>query len=263
MTRGNSKIKFGLFFLLVVLIIFTIKPSIRMRVKKPFYASLAPVQRNFEAADHFLLGLGEVVVNLNHWQEVVTQLQKDKLGLLARNAELLQLEEENKNLREALDMELQKDFQMELVQIIGKRLEQEEIIINKGKEDGLEEGMPVINSHKVLAGKLTQVNSNTSRVRFIFHPESSFSANLKDKEMEGEVKGQGDFKIKFDFIPADEKIGKGQVVVTNALGEIYPPGLLIGEIESVKQRDVKPFQVAQVDPYYKVNNDFLFVITNY
>lgn len=263
MGKRNSKIKFGLALLLIILIVVTIKPSIRTGIKKPFYTLLNPIQKRFKKADTFLLSLGQVVANLNHWQKRVVQLEKDKTSLLARNAELQQLEKENGSLREALGMDLQKDFGMKLARVTGKRLEQEELIINKGKSEGIKKGMPVINSQKVLVGRIIRASENASRIRMISHPEVNFSAKLKDKKMEGEIKGQGNFGVKFDFIPADEKIKPDQVVVTDALGGDYPPGLLIGKIESVEQRDVKSFQVAEVDIYYKANNDYLFVITNY
>lgn len=263
MGKRNNKIKFGLALLLIVLIVVTIKPSIRTGVKKPFYTLLNPIQKRIKRANSFLLSLGQVVANLNHWQERVVQLEKDKFSLLSRNNELQQLEKENKSLREALDMDLQKDFKMKLVRVTAKNLKQNEIIINKGDNDGISKGMPVVNSQKMLVGRIIRASESASRIRIISHPEANFSAKLKDKKMEGEIKGQGNFGVKFDFIPVDKKIKQGQVVVTDALGGTYPAGLLVGKIKSVEQRDVKPFQIAELDIYYKANNDYLFVITNY
>lgn len=251
----------GLILLLVILIGLTAKPSFRMKAKEPFYSLLNPVQEKFETADSFLISLNEVVVNLNKWQERMERLERARMSLLAENADLRQVEKENKTLRKALDMELQKDFQLKLVRITGKRLEQEQIILNKGRNDGLEKNMPVVGADRIVIGKTIKVGDNTSRVRLISHPETSFSAHLKNKEMEAEIEGQKGFGIRLNFIPSEVKVEKGQVVVTGALGGVYPAGLLVGEIKQVEQRDVKSFQVAEVDPYFKADGDFLFVIT--
>lgn len=261
--KGKGKIKLGLILLLIVLVVITIKPSIRMKTKEPFLLLFNPVQERLKAVDSFLVSLNKVVINLNNWQQEITQLEREKMNLLAENAELRKIREENDDLRKALEMELQKSFQLKLVRLTGKRLGQEQIIVDKGQSDGIEKGMPVVNAERVVVGKITQLGDKISRVRLISHPESVFSAQLKDEKMEAEIKGEGNFGVKLDFIPSGQKIEQGQVVVTSALSGDYPAGLLVGEIKQVRQRDVKPFQVAEVDPYFEVDEDFLFIITDY
>ena len=86
---------------------------------------------------------------------------------------------------------------------------------------------------------------------------------LKEKELEAEVKGQGNFEIQLDFIPVEKEVKKGQVVITGSLGDNYPPELLVGEIKELKQKDVKPFQIAEIEPFFERNSEYLFIIKDY
>lgn len=258
----TKKIKLGFIIVLIALVGITFKPSIRLKVKKPFYSLFQPIQKRFETADRFLGSLGRVITNLNSLRKRLVELEREKLRLLEENAQLQQVERENESLRKALDMELHQEFKLELVRVIGKRLEQKQIVLGKGSEDGIKKGMPVVTSQKVVVGSVTRAGEDVSRVRLISHPETRFSAQLKDRKIKSEIKGQGTSKLKLDFIPQDQQVKPGQVVVTSALGGEFPPGLLVGEIKQVKQKNVKPYQVADVKPYSEFNN-FLFVITDY
>jgi len=257
----ESKIKLGLIGLILILVMVTINPSLRLKVKQPFYSVLKPVYLKFRTANSFLGSWGRVISNLNSLRSEMERREKERLRLLTRISEMEQTEVENEELRKALEMELQEEFQMTLVRVIGNRQDQHQVVLSKGRRDGIEKGMPVINSQKVVGGEVVQVSKGISKVRLASHPQTSFSAQLKDEKIEGEIKGDGS-GLKLDFIPQDEKVEKGQVVVTSALGGDFPAGLLIGEVEQIKQKDVAPFQIATVKPYFEFNK-FLFVITAY
>ena len=114
------------------------------------------------------------------------ELKKLNQELLARVAFLAKTEEENRMLREALGLELQKDFQLVLADILSKDIAGDSILINKGLEDGLAVEMPVINEQKVLLGQISEVYQNYCRVMLVSDPESSFPAEIQEK---GEITG--------------------------------------------------------------------------
>jgi len=261
--KKKSKIKLALVIFLVVLIGVTAKSSLRADFKDPLCNLFEPVQQKFKSVDSFLISLKEVVVNLNQWQRRITQLEKEKMRLMAKNVKLQQVEKENETLRKALEMELEQSFGLIFTKVIGKRIEQGHFILNKGSGDGVKKGMPVINSNKNVVGKIIQVGRSNSRVRLISHPDSVFSAQIQEQDVKAEIKGEGGYRVKLDFIPADKKVEKDQIVITSSLGKDYPEGLLVGKIKNVEQKDVKPFQVANVKPYFEKNNDHLFIINNY
>ncbi len=49
-------------------------------------------------------------------------------------------------------------------------------------------------------------------------------------------------------IPYDAKVKKGQTVITSGLGGVFPPGLLIGKVVSVKTDQYGLNQTAYIKP---------------
>ena len=77
------------------------------------------------------------------------------------------------------------------------------------------------------------------------------------------VKGKGGFEVSFDLVPKDKEISEGDLIVTSALGGVFPQGFLVGEIKGVRKSDVEQFQTAEIKPGFNLENlDYLFVITN-
>jgi rod shape-determining protein MreC len=51
-----------------------------------------------------------------------------------------------------------------------------------------------------------------------------------------------------ELLPSDTPIAEGDLVVTSGLGGNYPPGILIGSVQSLEQRLQSPFQKAVLQP---------------
>ncbi|GAG43041.1 unnamed protein product, partial [marine sediment metagenome] len=169
-------------------------------------------------------------------------LKFENQALLSQIVTLKELENENKTLREALKIGLEKDFKLILSQIIGKDISQDFILVDKGEKDGVSEGVPVITQQKVLVGKICEVYESFSKVMLISNKKSSFDVKILDKDISGVIKGKGDFKILLDLVPRDKEIFNGDTVISSSMGGIFPSGLLVGRIKEIKKSDVDPFQ---------------------
>jgi rod shape-determining protein MreC len=65
----------------------------------------------------------------------------------------------------------------------------------------------------------------------------------------------------FDLVTQNEVIKAGDQITTSGLGNDYPPGLLVGEIVSIRSSTSELFQKAFVSPAAELRNlKFLFVI---
>ena len=202
---------------------------------------------------------------------LIPQPQKLKKNL--ENQELLSqvvalgnLKKENKTLREALGIELQKDFKLTLSQIIGKDISQDLILIDKGAKDGIAEDMPVITEQRVLIGRISEVYEGFSKVMLISHKGSSFDAKIQkeEKDITGVIRGQGSFRILLDLIPSEENLVQEDIVVTSVLGGIFPERLLVGKIKQIKRSDVEPFQQAEIEAFFDISQiETLFIILEF
>jgi len=247
--------------IVVILLVFLLN-VFQKEVRSLFYSFSAPIQKVLWGAGEGTSDSLQSIVRVKTLKQELDELKLENQELLSQVVALKDLKEENETLRQALGLELQKDFKLSLVQIIGKDISQDFILIDKGSKDGISENMPVITQQKVLVGKIGQVYENFSKVMLISHKESSFDAKIDD--ISGVVKGQGDFRTLFDLIPREENLSQGDIIVTSALGGIFPKGLLVGRIKEIKRNDVDPFQQAEIEPFFDISqSEILFIILEF
>ena len=184
--------------------------------------------------------------------------------LLTEKVYLKNLEKENEELREALGLGLEKEFKPSLARVIGKDISQDFILINKGFEEGLSKGLSVITPQKILVGKIYEVYRNYSRVMLISNKESSFDGKIAEKEILGQVVGQGNLKVSLDLIPPDKEVSEGDLVETSILGGIFPEGLLIGKVDKIQKSDIQTFDKAEISPFLNLDKlETIFVILGF
>lgn len=234
------------------------------QIKGFFYSISSPFQKIFWQAGQTTAKWGEAIWKIKTLKEDNENLILQKQELMSINAQLRKMEEENRALREALGAGMRGDFQLMLSQIVSKDISQDSFRIDKGAKDGLIKDMPVVTSQKVLLGKINKVSQNYSEMILISHPESTFDVKIQDKEAQGVIKGGGDSQIALELITREQELQVGDAIVTTALGGLSPPGLLIGQIESLSHYDIDPFQGAAISPAFNINQlSFIFVITGF
>jgi len=156
-------------------------------------------------------------------------------------------------LRESLNLELEKDFDLKLAHIIAQDISQGTIIIDKGSKDLVQIGMPIITSEHALVGRINEIYDNYSQVALITAPNVSFDVKIGPEEIDGLAKGSGNNNIKVDLVPKDKKLIEGLTVSTSQLGGIFPAGLLVGTITQVNNSDVNTFQSAEITPAFDLH----------
>lgn len=121
------------------------------------------------------------------------------------------------------------------------------IMIDKGTEDGVRYGMPVV-TQQGLVGRVDAVIAGASRVKLISDSTSVVNVRLKSAEIEVQLQGSLTGDIFLDMIPLDETVELGDVVLTSGLGGNYPPNIFVGQVLSTQRRDNAIFQTASVQP---------------
>jgi rod shape-determining protein MreC len=250
--------------LIIIFFVFLNLGSISPRVKNLFYLVSEPAQKWLWQKGAHLSNFFETISEIKSLKKELDQEKLKNKTLMSENLALSELKKENETLREALGIGLKKDFKLIFSQVIAKDVSSDSIRIDKGFKDGVKNGLPVITQQKILIGKISQVSENFSDVMLISNKESSFDAKILDTETYGIIKGKGNFELDFDLVPKEKEMRKGDFLVTSALGGVFPPGLLIGEIKEVKNSDVELFQKAEIKPAFDIKElEFLFVITEW
>lgn len=137
------------------------------------------------------------------------------------------------------------------------------VIINKGSDQGLRKGMPVI-TNQGLVGSIAAVTAGASRVQLINDPGSSINVFLEQSGEEAVLNGQITGEIQLDMIRQDAVIQPGDLVLTSGLGGNYPANIVIGQVVTVKNEASELFQTASIQPAADFSQlEIVLIITNF
>ena len=127
------------------------------------------------------------------------------------------------------------------------------LTIDKGSNNGIKEGMVVINSTGVI-GKTTNVSTFSCDVRLITTTDTnnkiSVSIISDGKKLTGVI-NRYDYKSKtltVEGISNTDKVTVGDMVYTSGLGGVFPSGILIGKVSEITTDVYDLAKVIKVKP---------------
>lgn len=169
-----------------------------------------------------------------------------------------ELEKENDNLRQLLDVvDSPRDYEAVLATVIARSPERwiEQVIINQGKQHGIEKDMAVITGEGMV-GKVKSVSNFTSTVQLLssFDQINRISATItrkKGNNVFGLIEGYDKEREMLIFRIIDEsgaKVKEDEAVLSSSLGGVFPSGLPIGTIKEVTPDQYGLTKIAYVEP---------------
>lgn len=179
----------------------------------------------------------------------------DNLELLEENralrALLTQSDEirlENGRLRLLLDFKETQELVTVPAQVIAEDTSSwsRTVTINKGRDQGVLEGMPVVVAEGVV-GRVVRSSPRFARVLLITDASSAVASLLQDNRARGVCRGQGE-QLVFDFVLRQEEVAVGDRVVTSGMGGVFPKGLVVGNVKSIDRQEFGLFQDIEVTP---------------
>jgi len=137
------------------------------------------------------------------------------------------------------------------------------IIINRGSNDGILRGMPVV-TNQGLIGRVDAVIADAARVELITDPGSAINVRLQNADTDAVLIGSVTGDVSLDMISQDVIVEPGDVVLTSGLGGGYPPDLIVGQVLNVRKRDFELFQQATIQPAVDFTRlEIVLIITNF
>ncbi len=123
------------------------------------------------------------------------------------------------------------------------------IMIDKGSNDGIEKGMPVIVPEGIV-GQITDVFSNYCRALLIIEQNSAVDAIVQRTRARGIVKGKGLQKeCALEYVLRKHDIKEGDIVISSGMDAIFPKGLMIGVVSKVTKHNSEVFQKVDISCY--------------
>jgi rod shape-determining protein MreC len=120
------------------------------------------------------------------------------------------------------------------------------IVLDKGRQDGVQRDMPVINIVGVV-GRVVVVSARASVVHLIVDRNAAAACLIERTGTQGILLGNGDGSLRMEYLSATAEMARGDQVVTAGTDRIYPKGLLVGVVERV-DRNGPAFRSVIVRP---------------
>lgn len=121
------------------------------------------------------------------------------------------------------------------------------VTLDRGTKDGVQVDMPVVGPHGLL-GQVIEVGATWSRMRLITDSTSGVASLIQRTRTEGVTRGSVSGDITLDFIGASESVTEGDVILTSGKGGVFPRGLVVGTVVSVRNNKTALYQSITVEP---------------
>lgn len=173
--------------------------------------------------------------------------------LLLKNTDLQllgQFKQENNRLRELLGSPLRQDEQKMVTQVMSSGTDpySDQVVIDKGSNNGVYEGQPVISDRGVV-GQVVAVSKLTSRVLLICDTSHALPIQVLRNDIRVIAAGSGcTDDLLLEHLPSNTDIRVGDVLVTSGLGGRFPEGYPVAVVSSVKVDNQRAYTVIQARP---------------
>jgi len=231
---------------------------------------VAPAQRSLSQLGQRARSLVETVGQLERLQAENAALRAEVERLTIENVRLSEVAAENTLLREQLQFKRDNpSLDVMSAGVIGRVVGRDPsnllsyLIIDRGAQDGVERGMPVV-TPRGLVGRVTEVGRRWAKVLLIIDASSSVNALVQRSRATGILQGHLGGNPVMRYIAQGEDVQVGDIVLTSGLWGNYPKGQVIGQVIAVRQRDIELFQEAEVRPTVDFNRlELVIVIRNF
>lgn len=120
------------------------------------------------------------------------------------------------------------------------------LYVDRGSKHGVRINAPVISGDGIV-GRVVLVTELYSQVQLITNPDASIGAMLSESRTPGILTGTGDELLTMNYISNILPVKTGEVVVSSGLDDIFPKGIVIGEVV-VSERGKDIFREIKVKP---------------
>jgi len=246
------------------LVLLNLPPSVSSSLRGFFRDSLATYQGAVTRAISGLYRTSSVVGNMTDVVRERDELGREVAGLHAQVRSLDRMVRENAELRDLLNFKQRLSLKTVACEVIARDDGAgwwQTIRLDKGREEGISENMPVITPDGIV-GRTTEVSAQTCEVLLISDRSFKSSVRFEKEGSFGILHGGGvslrgthsvgvlfvPIPFQVDYVRKDLDIKAGELVVTSGLGGIFPAGLMVGRVSRMSPDETGLYQHAEVVP---------------
>ena len=164
-----------------------------------------------------------------------------------------QIIEENRRLRQLLKLKKKNHFFSKTIiaEVISIKplIFPGEIIVDKGKKDGVEKNMVVVTKDFSLIGRVIESKDGISRIFTIYHPSSRISVVVDSTREIGILTAGPVPFLSLKYIESGSRISEGDGISTSGFSQFFPKGIKVGRVVKIKKFKNELFLKIYVKPF--------------
>lgn len=192
-------------------------------------------------------------------------LRTETLELQRKSLRMDALIEENTQLRELLNARKRLELDVKAVELIGINPDPflHEVILNRGFEDGLAVGQPVIDAGGIM-GQVLSLAHYTSRVMLITDARTAIPVEVNRSGFRTIALGKGLLnEMELSHVPSTADIEEGDLLVTSGLGGRFPRGYPVARVEEIVRDPGRPFLLVKAMPSARLDRSRQLLVIDY
>ncbi|MEE4164343.1 MAG: rod shape-determining protein MreC [Woeseiaceae bacterium] len=224
-------------------------------VRKTLSVLLYPVELLVSAPANLRRSVSETFMSRS---ELLAENQRLKAEALARSARLQKLaalQAENARLRALLDSTSRVTEDLLIAEIVAVDMNpfRNMIVINKGSNDGIFVGQPLIDADGVV-GQITRDRIFSAEAMLVTDVDHALPVEIARNRLRTIAVGTGELdRLSLPFLPRNADVAEGDLLVTSGLGGKFPAGYPVGVVRTVQSTTGQPFLEVTAQPAAALN----------
>ncbi len=156
---------------------------------------------------------------------------------------------ENQRLRDILSLKEREKRYVATARIISRGEDpwSNTLVVEKGSRDGIAKDMAVITPIGLI-GKVSSVSDRYSHVLLVTDMNFSAAVKIQETREDAILSGTGAGYCILKYVPEEEKVKPGDIIVTSGFDDLFPQELVIGYVTRVAKKGASIFQQVEVAP---------------
>jgi len=255
----------------LLLMAFSSNPYVR-DVQRGLSFALRPFQGALATAADGISNVVSAVSEIDQLRVDNATLRDANERLRNENARLQATKKENDDLTALFQLKSGFDHETVATRVIGRELVETRrvVTVDKGTDDGIEQGDVVVVQGGALVGRVTDVGPNFAKVTLISDGSSTVVGQLLSSGATGEIVGQAGSVLVMRNIDSavqvgtDDEVFTAGIEVNGGIRSPYPKGLVVGTVVDVERDANDVVQTAFLAPAADLDSfELALVITDY
>jgi rod shape-determining protein MreC len=186
------------------------------------------------------------------------RLRRENLLLRLRTQKFAALESETRRLRELLEVSTEVGEQALLATVLTAGLEpsSRQIILNKGSQQGVYLGQPIVDAHGIM-GQVVHVGPFSSTGMLITDVNHAIPVRINRNGLRAVATGTGvGNTLALSYVPLSADVQKGDLIVSSGMDGHFPPGYPVGQVTRVEIDAGEPFAKISAAPISRLNRAY-------